>query len=753
MATTLGTRTGGAFFIAALMLALAGCSGSGDGSSNKDGVSWADTGSGDGLLPDGAVAPDSGGGSTCVTSDDCPLDAPICDQFSKKCVECKKNSDCTDPLRPTCNPASMKCVECVMDSDCKTEYLHCLDGTCSDKACFPGAATCVGNTVHICSQDGMDPNYEVIECGAKVCSMGQCLECKPNEVGCKGNLAIQCNGQGTSFTVLETCQPGLECFGGKCMFCYPGDKKCEGNTAMVCNIEGTAWQMAEDCTAGGLTCYMGACLSPCAGDLKQNTNAGCEFFAVDLDNAYEVGGDGSVYDAQNAQYAIIASNTSKDKNATVTVTYPDGTTKESLVEPMSLAKFEPPPTWGLDNTELSKKAFRVNATLPITVYQFNPLSNKVQVFSNDASVLIPTPALGSTYRVMTYGKNEGDLGYHSYFAVVGVSSVPVQVTFTPTVQTMAGGSIPSVAPGQSHTVEVKMGEVLNVESQNGDADLTGTLVTATGPIAVFGGHEAANMTGLCCADHLEEQMMPVDTWGTHYLATQFWSRWKEKYHVRIMAAEDGTTVTLNPAVAMVPTLGAGKFFTFQTNVNVEITASKRVSVAQYIASSYEILGSANVDFCWSAADCPSPYTCDSFYGMCMGPTCSNDSQCPSGHTCEVYPLTGGSCEPIGDPDMLMAVPQEQFMDSYVFLVPDAYLEDYVNIIAPLNAGKVVLDSMQIPPGEFLNIGSSGYGVYRKQVGDGVHTLWSDAKVGLMVYGYDNDVSYGYPGGMALEKQD
>ena len=99
--------------------------------------------------------------------------------------------------------------------------------------------------------------------------------------------------------------------------------------------------------------------------------------------------------------------------------------------------------------------------------------------------------------------------------------------------------------------------------------------------------------------------------------------------------------------------------------------------------------------------------------------------------------------------MILAVSAEQYQESYVFLTPDAYLEDYLNIIAPLDANQVVLDNNQVNPNGFVPIGTSGYGAYRVMVSDGVHTVWSDKKIGIVVYGYDNDVSYGYPGGMGL----
>jgi len=688
-------------------------------------------------LPDGRVVPND----KCTTSEECPADLPLCDHNSGQCVECKKNSDCTDPDLPFCNPAKMACVQCVMKEHCPSDYQYCLDGACSDKPCNPGSMLCVGNSVHVCSPDGMDPNYEVVECGTKSCFKGQCLECKPGEKACKDKNVIQCSPDGKDYVVLEQCIGATDCFGGQCLVCYPGSKQCEGNTSMRCQNDGMGWEYNEDCSAGGLTCYMGACLSPCAGDIKQNTNAGCEFYAVDLDNAQE-----GEYDAQNAQYAVIVSNTSKDGNADVVLTQPDGQELKATIGPMSLHKYELPPKWGLDGTLKGMNAYKVTSSRPIVVYQFNPLSNEVEVFSNDASVLLPSPALGNEYFAMTFKQYENT--FRGYFTVIGVSSVPTQVTFTPTCKTLAGGDIPSISAGQSHTVELKQGEVLNVESDQLNGDLTGTYIQSNAPVVVYAGHEATNTAGLCCADHLEQQMMPIKTWGVHYLISKTWERWKEKDHVRILASQDGTQVTLNPGVAMVPTLNRGEHFTFQTNVNVEISATKPVLVAQYLASSYEILGSPNAFNCFSASDCPAPFTCDPFYGQCVGPDCSSDAQCPSGCTCDVY-MGMGSCAPIGDPGMMLAVPKEQFMESYVFLTPDAYVQDYLNVIAPLNAGKVVLDNNQIPPGNFVPVGASGFGVFRTKLNDGVHNIWSDAKIGIIVYGYDDDVSYGYPGGMGL----
>ena len=48
--------------------------------------------------------------------------------------------------------------------------------------------------------------------------------------------------------------------------------------------------------------------------------------------------------------------------------------------------------------------------------------------------------------------------------------------------------------------------------------------------------------------------------------------------------------------------------------------------------------------------------------------------------------------------------------------------------------------------------SDQFGVLRQEVTDGTHriTVEGGAQVGLIVYGMDKDVSYGYPGGLDLE---
>ena len=73
--------------------------------------------------------------------------------------------------------------------------------------------------------------------------------------------------------------------------------------------------------------------------------------------------------------------------------------------------------------------------------------------------------------------------------------------------------------------------------------------------------------------------------------------------------------------------------------------------------------------------------------------------------------------------------------------------DFVNIIAPVNA-VVSLDD-EVLEDELFEPITPEYRVARRQIEDGVHRVSSDARVAIVVYGYDQYVSYGYPGGLDL----
>jgi len=213
----------------------------------------------------------------------------------------------------------------------------------------------------------------------------------------------------------------------------------------------------------------------------------------------------------------------------------------------------------------------------------------------------------------------------------------------------------------------------------------------------------------CCADHLEHQMFPVKTWGKHYIAARTFPRGAERDVWRILAADDNTQVTTVPPQAVIPVLHSGEWFEFESGQDFEIIATKPILVGQFLA----------------AQDAPEP----------------NVNGIPQ-------PGDAG----IGDPAFILAVPYEQYRQEYVVLAPNKYELDYVTITAPTGA-EVYFDEMLLDPADFEPIGTGEFSAIRFLIEDGSHEVRSEQaseKIGIIVYGYDQYVSYGYPGGLDLK---
>ncbi|MDP6944104.1 MAG: hypothetical protein QF464_08150, partial [Myxococcota bacterium] len=166
--------------------------------------------------------------------------------------------------------------------------------------------------------------------------------------------------------------------------------------------------------------------------------------------------------------------------------------------------------------------------------------------------------------------------------------------------------------------------------------------------------------------------------------------------------------------------------------------------------------------CMTSAECHPGYEClliDIGVSVCAPPACmepGTDVGCPNGHTCTCFgsDVFGNPancrCSTIGDPALILHASVEQFRSDYVFLTPDKYVEDYVNIVAPA-AAIVTLDGATIGAGYFTAIASSSYKVARIKVGDDIHRVESTEPIGVVAYGFDRDVSYGYMAGLNLQK--
>lgn len=767
-----GNASGGGGFVIGDS-GIATSSGGTDAGLTNDATTPQDTGT----QPTDTVLGDSSGGQQ---------DSGIAQDAGKVGPVCTSAAACSGLTdTPYCDKPNSVCVQCLIDNHCEmaglkghscTKNHKCVPTSCQAKAQQCNAST---GFLEVCNDTGTGYDVKVCPELAPVCVVDKCRKCKPDTKFCgKPNVPgqpslylMQCNADGSNDSIAQTCKTGEICVNGACTTCVPGIKECQGNKAVACNDKGDGYTLVADCDKGGLACLAGTCVNPCSSDLKSNTNVGCDYYAVDLDNALITAPGGQVYDAQNAQFSLIIGNTKKAA-AVVTVTASTGhAAKYAIPAEKTRVINLPDPLWKLppmnqDGSSINLNSFRIQSNQPIVAYQFNPLQN-FDVFSNDASLLLPSNALGKEYWVMT--REQSHDAFRGYFTIVAINSGVTNVEVLPKGEVLAGGGMGQSIPGGLwpglKKFQLTKGQVLNIESGKNGVDFTGSYIKADRAIAVFAGSEASNAPATnkcvvvqgkgtcafqgwtcskdadcpvtCCSDHLEEQLLPVDNWGTEYAATRTWPRGQAKDVWRIMASQNGTVVTTIPPQTVVPTLNQGEWHEFESASDFIIKANKPIFVGQFLAG--------------SMAPKPNNDICDTKYGfqqICTGYkqqfktniSCKKNSDCPN------LPEAGDAG--IGDPAFIMAVATNRFLPEYTFLVPGNYAKSYVNIVSP-PGNKVLLDGVQIPPQQFVGFGTGQFQVLRLSVLPGSHSIKADKAVGLVVYGWDKDVSYGYPGGLAV----
>jgi IgGFc binding protein/Bacterial Ig-like domain (group 1) len=339
-----------------------------------------------------------------------------------------------------------------------------------------------------------------------------------------------------------------------------------------------------------------------------------------------------------------------------------------------------------DEDNVVSEGIHITAGAPVTVYGLNLLDG-----TSDAYTAIPTAALGTRYRVASYGPT---IGLPSRLTVVAPSDGTV-ITVTPSV------TVGSHTAGSPFTEDLSQGQVYTLADDLGD--LTGSLVTSNNPVAVYGSVDCVdiNSGGGGACDLIMQQMPPTTEWGTDFVAVRF-AKQQNGDPFRVIADTDGTVVSVNGT--QVATLGAGQYYQ-QTlappsgsdlNVGVHITTSEPALVIQY-------------------------------------------------QTAGTY--TEGSTSTTGDPSMMLVPPDQQFLSSYTVGVPSQFVVNDANVAVPTSAtSSLLLDGSPVSASAFAPIAGTDFSSAQLPLTSGSHTLSAALPFGVWVYGENSANSYAYPGG-------
>jgi hypothetical protein len=474
--------------------------------------------------------------------------------------------------------------------------------------------------------------------------------------------------------------------------CDPGNGTCAGNTGTYCSDDGLS-SLQETCApAQGTFCNTstGRCDDACALAAASHSPTGCEFYPTVTANVVP----------STFHFAIGVKNANASA-AGVTITI-GGAAVTSLTVAANSAQFvnlpwvsslKGPEGGGMPGSVFATAgAYRLQSTLPVTVYQYSPLEYVIGLdfsYSNDASVLPPAHAWGTNYLVATQPHLAALSGFYSITALTDYTTVQVRSSAV----IKSGSGLPTPA-GSVGTLILNAGDVIEaVTSGTAPGDLTGTVIQSNKPVQVIGGHQCSQVpidTSYC--DHIEESIPPVTSLSSDYVVAAPWVSLNQPKvrRVRIIGTSDGTNLTFDPPQTAPTSINAGAFTDIDTTNSFRITATHPVLIAEFMTG--------------------------------------NDA--------------GGNA---GDPAMTIAPGIDKFKTGFTFLAPANYSSNYVNIVAPTGT-SVTVDGTAIPAASFSAIGTSGYVVARAALANTAsdHDITASAPVGVSVYGYGDFTSYWYP---------
>jgi hypothetical protein len=343
-----------------------------------------------------------------------------------------------------------------------------------------------------------------------------------------------------------------------------------------------------------------------------------------------------------------------------------------------------------------RAAFRITSDSPIVAMQINPVGGAEGVVP-EASLLLPTTTLvGSHY-------------------AIGYDAESPSGDFVAVVATQDGTTVSTIDGDEM----IDAFDVLAFPTESLGFIATGFFVGADAPVAVFSGNWCTYVGGVGWCDHIEEQVMPLSAWGTHYVGAMHPQRTEvgeahEPVMWRLVAGVDNTTISLTPPVFgdEVVIANAGEFVQFSANEHfIAESEDQPFLLVQYMT------GGEGVQWC---------------------------------------NLPG---TPAGDPWMMQMVPTQQWLRNLPFSTDNSHVRDFVFVARTAGTDVSVACYGKIPDERFEPVGASGFEVGwidLDNVGggegdcvDGQHFLLADEPVGAYVGGVDCAASYGYPGGMSL----
>jgi hypothetical protein len=505
---------------------------------------------------------------------------------------------------------------------------------------------------------------------------------------------------------------------------------CHGNVVQTC-------PSTEACDVTTLTC-----ISACQAAANDKQSVGCEFYATDMDNYFDnpcfaafvtnvwnapihVAVDFSGSPLAVANFARIPSGSGPSLTYSAydpvgglppgeaVILFLAGGGGGSPVCPVTPAVAASAQLFQQTGIGYS---FHITTDAPAAAYEINPYGGGSAATAG-GSLLLPASAWDVNYVAVTAAPY--DIDNPSINIVASQDSTTI--TMLPKVAVAGGGVLPAGPPNVPYVFLLNRGEMAQFTQQ---ADLTGTIVQSDKPVGIMAGQVCMRAPmGVAYCDHGEQMLPPVKALGSAYVGVMYRPRVAgDAGFWHLVGVVDGTTLTYSTPVGGPPTLSAGQSVDFVTDQPFVVTSQ------------------------------------DSMHPFMLFTVMSGSQWTMLSNT-----------QGYGDPDFVLSVSPEQYLNDYVFFTDPTYPETNLVIVRAQNASNsyddVTLDCAGVLTGwqpvgnyEWTRVDLISHNFQNQgSCSTGRHQIQSKSPFGLWIWGWGSpetttftqNVSYGYPGGMSV----
>ena len=350
-------------------------------------------------------------------------------------------------------------------------------------------------------------------------------------------------------------------------------------------------------------------------------------------------------------------------------------------------EYKLPVSLRMEGTGKQMNGIEILSTNNISVLCLNHYST-----SADGYLALPTNTLGLTYVTASYQPYNSDSRANLAIISAYENNTITFVLSKNAVVKYRGLLYDKGTPLLYATLALEKLEALHI---SGLSDLSGTIVLASKPVVVISGVDRASPSGSKGSyDMLESFLLPTSLWGKQYILTTVRTSDKKKGDVFRIFAYENNTVVENAYWTKVLSSGSYTELKLEENLASFVTCSNPCQVVQYIRGE----------------------------------------------------LVDGK---YADPSMIVLPSVSQFVSYYRVVLPygSQYFDSITIVIQNEYSEGLYLNEIQITGAEWKKINGTNY-VWRvvsfsNQNSVTVYHTSSAVKFGLLVFGWNNGVSYAY----------